>query len=78
MSHTKLTSPAAIAFARKGMCFVTVYVKAVPAGDIIKLTLQSSDPISYLCWQFRNQDPVVGYNESMVRVLVNPPYMIAG
>lgn len=66
VTHTHLTSSTAISFARRGACLVNVYIKAIPAGDIIKLRLDTNDTVAYMCWQYRNQEPVVGLNESMV------------
>jgi hypothetical protein len=66
VTHTPFTSATAIASARRSLCFVNVYIKAVPAGEIVHLNLEAENSIAYVCWQFRNQSPAVGFNDSLV------------
>ena len=73
VTHTRLTSALAIAEARRSLCYVNVYIKAIPAGEIVHMNLESSDTIAYLCWQFRNQDPDIGFNDAMVRCVAGTP-----
>jgi hypothetical protein len=67
ISHTHLVDREAVEIHRRSQCYVNVFVKTVPAGEVRKLRLEIADTVAYLLFQFRMQAGESGLDGALVR-----------
>ncbi len=66
--HTRLIDKTAIVVHRRTLNFLNVYVKTIPAGNILHLRLESNDTVAYMFFQFRHQSGELGFDDAVVSV----------
>ncbi len=67
ITHTHQTDRENVEIHRRTLCFLTIFVKTVPAGAIHKLRLEAGDSVAYMLFQFRMQCGESGLEDGLVR-----------